>query len=141
MKDPKGGAERWLRQAEYDLQAAEHNADGEFHSIACFNAQQAAEKALKAFLFAQGERVVLGHSVGELCHRCGEYEEDFADLAASAGKLDRFYIPTRYPNALPGGVPAEVYDEEDATGAIALASKVLAMVRRVLPLDQEGSDG
>jgi HEPN domain-containing protein len=29
-------------------------------------------------------------------------------------------------------VPAEVYDEEDATGAIALASKVLATVRKVL---------
>jgi HEPN domain-containing protein len=132
MKDPKGEAERWLKQAAYDLQAAEHNANGEYYSVACFNAQQAAEKSLKAFLFAQGERVVLGHSVGELCHRCGEYEENFAGLAGLANKLDRFYIPTRYPNALPGGVPAEVYDEEDATGAIALASKVLAMVRKGL---------
>ena len=132
MKDPKGEAERWLKQAEYDLRGAAHNADGEFYSIACFNAQQAAEKSLKAFLFAQGERVVLGHSVSELCRRCEEYEESFADLAGLVGKLDRFYIPTRYPNALPGGVPAEVYDEEDATGAIALASKVLAMVRRGL---------
>lgn len=133
MKDHKGEADRWLRQAEYDLRAAEHNANGGYYSVACFNAQQAAEKALKAFLFAQGERVVLGHSVGELCHRCVEYEESFADLAGPAGKLDRFYIPTRYPNALPGGVPAEVYDEEDATGAIALASKVLARVRKLLP--------
>ncbi|MGA9347557.1 MAG: HEPN domain-containing protein [Anaerolineae bacterium] len=39
MKDPKGEAERWLKQAEYDLRAAEHNADGAFYSIACFNAQ------------------------------------------------------------------------------------------------------
>ncbi len=132
MKDPKGEAARWFKQAEYDLRAAEHNADGEFYSIACFNAQQAAEKSLKAFLFAQGERVVLGHSVSELCHRCGEYEESFADLTGLVSKLDRFYIPTRYPNALPGGVPAEVYDEEDATGAITLASKVLAMVRKGL---------
>jgi HEPN domain-containing protein len=133
LKDPKGEAERWLKQAEYDLRAAEHNADGGYYSVACFNAQQAAEKSLKAFLFAQGERVVLGHSVSELCRRCGEYEEAFADLAALASKLDRFYIPTRYPNALPGGVPAEVYDEEDATGAIALAYEVLAMVRKSLP--------
>jgi HEPN domain-containing protein len=132
MKDPRGEAERWLKQAEYDLRAAEHNADGEYYSVACFNAQQAAEKSLKAFLFAQGERVVLGHSVAELCRRCGEYEKSFADLAGLASKLDRFYIPTRYPNALPGGVPAEVYDEEDATGAIALASKVLAMVSKSL---------
>ncbi len=132
MKDPKGEAERWLKQAEYDLRAAEHNADGEYYSIACFSAQQAAEKALKAFLFAQGERVVVGHSVAELSRRCREYEKSFADLAGSAGKLDRFYIPTRYPNALPGGVPAEVYDEQDAAEAISLASEVLAMVRKGL---------
>jgi HEPN domain-containing protein len=132
MKDPKGESERWLKQAEYDLRAAEHNAGGEFYSVACFNAQQAAEKALKAFLFAQGERVVVGHSVGELCRRCGEYKDSFADLARLVGKLDRFYVPTRYPNALPGGVPAEVYDKEDATGAIALASKVLTAVRKGL---------
>jgi HEPN domain-containing protein len=132
MKDPKSEAERWLKQAEYDLRAAEHNAGGEFYSVACFNAQQAAEKALKAFLFAQGERVVVGHSVGELCRRCGEYKGSFADLARLVGKLDRFYIPTRYPNALPGGVPAEVYDEEDAVGAIALASKVITTVRKGL---------
>lgn len=46
MKDPKSEAERWFKQAEYDLRAAEHNAGGEFYSIACFNAQQAAEKSL-----------------------------------------------------------------------------------------------
>jgi len=46
-----------------------------------------------------------------------------------ASKLDRFHVPTRYPNALPGGVPAEVY-EEDAAGGTALASKVLATVKK-----------
>lgn len=132
MKNPKGEAERWLKQAEYDLRAAEHNANGAFYSVACFNAQQAAEKSLKAFLYAQGERVVLGHSAAELCRRCREYEESFADLIGLASKLDRFYVPTRYPNALPGGIPAEVYDEEDATEAIASAYKILAMVRKGL---------
>lgn len=132
MKNPKGEAERWLKQAEYDLRAAEHNANGAFYSVACFNAQQAAEKSLKAFLYAQGERVVLGHSAGELCRRCGEYEESFANLIGLASKLDRFYVPTRYPNVLPGGIPAEVYDEEDAAEAIASASQILAMVKKGL---------
>ncbi len=132
MKNPKAEGERWLRQAEYDLRAAEHNLEGTFYSVACFHAQQAAEKALKAFLYAQGERVVIGHSVAMLCQRCGNYEEKFADLAKRVGKLDRFYMPTRYPNALPGGIPAEFYDRKDATEAIALASEAIEAVKDLL---------
>jgi HEPN domain-containing protein len=53
-------------------------------------------------------------------------------MTSRVGKLDRFYIPTRYPNGLPGGVPAEVYDEQDAEGAIALANEVLKLVEQYL---------
>jgi len=132
MRDPVAEAARWLRQAQYDLKAARYNAEGQFYATACFSAQQSAEKALKAFLFRQGERFVAGHSVTELCERCGGYQEAFASLTWRVGKLDRFYIPTRYPNGLPGGVPAEVYDEQDAEGAIALATEVLKLVEQCL---------
>jgi hypothetical protein len=39
------------------------------YAAACFHGQQAAEKALKAVLYAQGSRVVLGHSVRELARQ------------------------------------------------------------------------
>ncbi|HID62194.1 MAG TPA: HEPN domain-containing protein [Anaerolineae bacterium] len=132
MKDPIAEAARWFKQAQYDLEAARYNAEGQFYAIACFSAQQSAEKALKAFLFRQGERFVTGHSVTELCERCGEHLEVFVSLTSQVSKLDRFYIPTRYPNGLPGGVPAEVYDKQDAEGAIALATEVLELVERYL---------
>ena len=132
MKDPVTEAARWLKQAQYDLEAAKYNAEGRFYATACFSAQQSAEKALKAFLFRQGERFVTGHSVAELCERCGEHQKAFASMTLQVGKLDRFYIPTRYPNGLPGGVPAEVYDEQDAKGAIALATEVLELVEQYL---------
>ena len=53
-----------------DLRAARYNREGGFHAVACFQAQQAGEKALKASLFARGERVVLGHSIAELGQPC-----------------------------------------------------------------------
>ena len=54
---------RWLEQAFEDLKWAHHlTREGAFH-LACFLAQQVAEKALKAFLYTQGEEIVLGHSV------------------------------------------------------------------------------
>src|SRR5439155_18855971 len=31
-----------------------------------------------------------------------------ADLEEAARRLDQYYVPTRYPNGLPGGTPADV---------------------------------
>jgi HEPN domain-containing protein len=53
---------RWLGTSEHDLRAARWNRDGGFFDTACFHAQQAAEKALKSFLLALGERNVRSHS-------------------------------------------------------------------------------
>ena len=56
-------ARRWWRQARRDLESADIIARHDRHEVACFLAQQAAEKGLKAFLYAQGESPVLGHSL------------------------------------------------------------------------------
>lgn len=132
MKDPQREGKRWLRQAEYDLELARYNFEGGFYAAACFNAQQTAEKALKAFLLDKGERVVLGHSVAELVQGCETYDSSFATLRSRAGKLDRFYLPTRNPNGLPGGIPSEVFDKEDARGALEVAAEVVEMARKLI---------
>ena len=132
MKDHKGEAARWLAQAEYDLRAAQTNADNALYSYACFIAQQAAEKAFKAFLYAQGARQVTVHSVGALGKQVTKVRKHFAALARRASKLDRLYIPTRYPNGLPDGIPAEEYDEQDATVALNLARQVVDAIKKEL---------
>lgn len=101
--------ERWLAQASADLQWADHLARAGGWHLACFLAQQVAEKALKAFLYAQGEEVVLGHSVERLCAAAARYCPAFADKARRWSILDGYYVPTRYPNSLPDGIPANVY--------------------------------
>lgn len=46
-----------------------------------------------------------------------------------AKELDKYYLPTRYPDALPGGVPFEVYDDpDDAAEAVDGAQAVLVIV-------------
>jgi HEPN domain-containing protein len=98
---PERQSERWLAQAAADLYWAEHLArEGGWH-LACFLAQQVTEKALKAFLYAQGLEVVLGHSVGRLCAAAARYRPEFAEKAARWSLLDSYYVPTRYPNGLP----------------------------------------
>ncbi|HEC35118.1 MAG TPA: HEPN domain-containing protein [Anaerolineae bacterium] len=141
MKDPRAEAERWFRQAVYDLQVARHAEHGRFHFAACFHAQQAAEKALKARRYAQGERIVLGHSVLRLAEECAGVDPRFKDVARKCGRLDLFYIPARYPNGLPGGIPADVYTEAEAELALRLAQQVLDLVAEVLGLKSTGERG
>ncbi|GAG62201.1 unnamed protein product [marine sediment metagenome] len=65
MRDLNEGR-RWLEQATEDLKWARLLLkEGGYHLV-CFLAQQVAEKALKALLYAQGEEIVLGHSVERL---------------------------------------------------------------------------
>lgn len=131
-KSPLEEGQRWLRQAQEDLRWARRlQEEGAFY-LACFLAQQAAEKALKAFLYAQGEEVVLGHSVRRLAEEASARHPDFADSAARWGILDTYYIPTRYPNSLPNGIPAEVYTARIAEEAVALAEEVAATVAALL---------
>ncbi len=47
-------AKRWLTQAKRDLKAAKDSARNENYEWACFQAQQAAEKTVKALLYAYG---------------------------------------------------------------------------------------
>ena len=123
---------RWLAQARYDLQAAALNGQAGFGEIACFLAQQSAEKALKAFLYTQGERPVLGHATHRLVQRCGEYDPAFGALLEGCQRLDQYYIATRYPNGLPDGIPHDGYTAAQAAEAIDLATNVLNRVDEYL---------
>ncbi|MFQ5614535.1 MAG: HEPN domain-containing protein [Anaerolineae bacterium] len=119
---------RWLRQAQEDLRWARHLAEQGAYHLACFLAQQVAEKALKAFLYAQGEEIVLGHSVERLCAAAASFEPEFRTQARSWSILDGYYIPTRYPNGLPDGIPADVYTRQAATDAADLAGEAVDFV-------------
>jgi HEPN domain-containing protein len=130
MRDPLRDARAWLHQAERNLEAARLLTE-RFPALACFHAQQSAGKALKAALYAAGERPVLGHALAELGHRVLRHDPSYAELHAEVAKLDRYYIGTRYPNGLPAGAePDTAFDEGDARFAIATASRALTAARR-----------
>jgi HEPN domain-containing protein len=131
--DDLAEARRWLLQSKRDLDDARYSADGERYNLACFLAQQAAEKSLKAFLFSRGAESVRGHSVAELCTDAADFDPAFFDIKVRAATLDKYYIPTRYPNGLPGGIPADAFAKEDADQALKTAAFVIAKVDGKMP--------
>lgn len=123
-------ANRWLRQAEADLRAARVSRDAGSHEWACFQAQQSAEKALKAFLYGNGYTSIMTHSLTELVAECQKLAGDFEAVSQAAHFLDLFYVPTRYPNGLAGEqAPTDFYTKGDAEQCLSSAESILRLVR------------
>lgn len=116
---------RWLEQAKRDVGAGWALVDAEYFEQACFMSQQAAEKAVKSIAYGLGERTVLGHSVVELIRRYSDRVPALRSLLQGARVLDLFYIPTRYPNGLPGGLASEAFSKEQAKQGLDLSERFL----------------
>lgn len=129
MKNSLTEAKRWFLQGIQDLDDARFNLSGGRYNIACFLAQQSAEKVLKAYLLMQGADQVWGHSTGELCQDAENFDKEFSTIELEANLLEKYYIPTRYPDALPGVIPSRAFDESDATKAISLTEKIICFIR------------
>ncbi len=129
-RDPGAEAARWLAQAQEEYKdAANLTAAGRFY-LSLYLCQQSAEKALKAFLYSKGEDVVFTHSVASLLEIASRIDPDFAALKP-AKKLDQYYIATRYPNGLPGEVPALFYDDpEEASKALEWSRQIIELVAK-----------
>jgi HEPN domain-containing protein len=68
----------------------------------------------------------------EFTHDLAAMDLAFKELAGAAARLDRYYIPTRYPNALPGGTPFQSYTAEDLASARADMETVFIVAERFL---------
>lgn len=118
----------WLNQAMRDLVHARHAlADTDFE-WSCFASQQAAEKGVKAVHeHCHGEG--WGHVVSQLLRGLPPGMGVTEELIEAALRLDKLYIPTRYPNGFESGAPGDFYTKSEAEAAIADATKILEFCR------------
>ncbi len=121
-----GRAKDWFLQAERDLEQARASAAEGRHEWACFAAQQAAEKAVKAVHLSKGQEA-WGHMVASLLKELPEGAPE--ELVDKARVLDNFYIGTRYPDSHPEGPPFEHYGAIQSSEAIRHASEILEFAR------------
>lgn len=123
-------SERWLFFAKQDLRMAELALAEGLHNQVCFHAQQCAEKALKAWLAHQGKAPPRTHSLTDLLNLLDP--NPVANIASEIQLLDRFYIPTRYPDALPGSLPEGLPDRQDAEQALGVARQACEQIEQAI---------
>lgn len=114
----------WIFQAQGDLSHAHKDVADQFYDWACFSAQQAAEKAVKAVLNRLGAEP-WGHSVTDLLENLPEsitVEEQMLDAARD---LDTVYISSRYPDALSSGSPRTRYTRAQAERMVSHAESII----------------
>lgn len=119
----------WFQQAQRDLDQAQASRRDGRHEWACFAAQQAAEKAVKAAHLAKAQDA-WGHVVARLLT---ELPVDVPpDLVEKARVLDAFYIPTRYANSHAEGPPFEHYGPLQSEEAVRYAGEILRFAGTLL---------
>ncbi len=115
----------WLDKARKDIAMAKMAVErgDEFADMASFHAQQAAEKALKAYLVWLGVEFPKTHLLGQLLDLIGSKDDSFENLRDGLEAITAFAVESRYPESF---LPS-LNDVEDA---ISVAEEVYEQVRR-----------
>lgn len=120
-------ARDWFNQAMRDLEQAADSRRAGRHEWACFAAQQAAEKAVKA-LHLHLRQEAWGHVIAKLLQELPETVRAPEGLIEKGRVLDNFYIPPRYPNSHPQGAPFEHYGPLHSEEAIRYAREIVEFI-------------
>ncbi len=121
-EDPR----EWLNRAKSNLLLARAQRVGIYLEDLCFNAQQAAEKAVKALLIQRAVAFPYVHDIAQLLTLVERMGLEIPLLVKQGERLTRFAVFTRYP-----GIASPIRPEE-LTEAIQIAAEVIQWVEGLL---------
>lgn len=121
-------AAEWLARAESDLKyAIAGERETAQHHVTCFLCHQSVEKALKALIVYSGGIPQRTHLLGRLVSMIEADFPAFKNLKMKIRKLDKFYIPARYPDDM-----RTDFVKQDAKDALTLAEEVVTIAKAIL---------
>ena len=133
MADATPEVKAWMAKAWRDLETARRAATGQppFYDVAVYHCQQAAEKAVKAFLVHHGKPYEKTHDIEVLVDVAGEVDSNFSQLADAADALTPYATRFRYPSATFALEP----QPSEYNDAVKHAQAVYDFVLDLLPAD------
>lgn len=119
------GIKDWIAKASNDLHAARKlmKDDDNTLDVAAYQTQQAAEKALKAYLIFRQQPILRTHDLEKLLESYIKFDNTFNQLQKAAEFLFPFAVYARYPD------DRFYIDREEALEAIKYAEKILKFVK------------
>ena len=136
-----------MKQGQRDVEHARRVLECGDFEWACFAAQQGAEKVVRS-VFQKLGKETSGHAVSFLIKALPKVYETNHTILEAAKKLDKHYIPSRYPTSFPQGAPFEYYTEGEASHAIEDAARIVAYCASLLarprtddPANSENNEG
>jgi HEPN domain-containing protein len=123
--------QQWLIKSQRDIGSARRLMEGDdpYLDTAVYHCQQAAEKALKAYLIAQDIVFEKTHNLVALIAACVPLEPGFSQLEEPAALLTPYATAFRYPGDVLEPEPAE------AEEALAAAVVFITFVHQLLADD------
>lgn len=119
---------QWLAQARSNFRAAAVTLrDPLLYEVSCYHAHQAAEMAIKAYLFRDGGGLLRIHDVEYLITLCMKTGQEFRALIPDAIYLNPFYLEMNYPILDPVKVSRRI-----PQNALKSAKKIIQLVERSL---------
>jgi len=115
---------QWLEQAAQDLAVAQLVFREGYFSHACFLAQQSLEKTLKGYLLWASNTYPRRHNLVDLLTLCQEQDAAFESFRRDCIVMDQYYIPTRYPNGVPGSLSDGLPGLTEAREALNIAANI-----------------
>src|SRR3989304_9973122 len=118
----------WLNRAKSNLERAKSDVrlTGVYLEDLCFDAQQAAEKAIKSVLIHLGIEFPYVHDITDLLTILEGKGHSISGEIREAGRLTRFAVETRYPGL------SEPVTQDEYKKAIAIADIVVRWAEEIL---------
>jgi HEPN domain-containing protein len=122
--------EQWWKFATEDLHVAGILLNEDIYTQVCFHCQQCVEKVFKSVLVHLGIPVVRTHSIVTLSKLLPV--DLISTIQGDVSIFDDFYIPVRYPDTLPGGLPDGPPGKQEAEEVLAQAIDIFQTVKSYL---------
>ena len=116
---PPDDPREWLNRARSNLARAKADVPGTYLEDFCFDAQQAAEKAIKAVLIRTSLAFPYVHDLRRLLKLLEDAGEAIPESVSEADELTKYALVTRYPGV------AEPVTRKNHQRAVAIAEAVV----------------